>query len=294
MAPTRADRPWVPPTTADGEIVAGDAPKAAANEDNYVLPRNQQLGPRSAAAPCRHNAKVYSPPDLIDLAQTNNPSTRVAWNEARTAALATGIAESTYLPLSSVSAIGGIQGSNGSQSVAASNFNTSESASGTVSAVSLQWLLFDFGQRAAVVEAAKQASVISNIAFTAAHQQVIYNVTVAFYAHAAARARLATASQSLRNAQTIQAARGGSLQATDRDGDRGVLSAAGHCPSQSRVSAGDRRGAGFVCHSDDCDGESLRLRKSASQMCRDEIFRRRWSLPWRASSRNPLHGALTC
>lgn len=40
------------------------------------------------------------------------------------------------------------------------------SHSGSASAVSLQWLLFDFGQRAALVDAAKQGSVIANIAFT--------------------------------------------------------------------------------------------------------------------------------
>jgi outer membrane protein len=70
----------------------------------------------------------------------------------------------------------------------------------------VQWLLFDFGERAAVVDAAKQVSVISNIAFTAAHQQLIYSITLAFYAHAAARARLATATQSLKNARVVQAA----------------------------------------------------------------------------------------
>ena len=47
---------------------------------------------------------------------------------------------------------------------------------------------------------------IANIAFTAAHQQLIYNVALSFYAHAAARARLATATQSLSNARAVQAA----------------------------------------------------------------------------------------
>jgi outer membrane protein TolC len=48
--------------------------------------------------------------------------------------------------------------------------------------------------------------VISNIAFTAAHQEVIYDVSLAFYAHAAAYARLATARQSLENARAVQGA----------------------------------------------------------------------------------------
>ncbi len=70
----------------------------------------------------------------------------------------------------------------------------------------MEWLLFDFGERAALVDAAKQASVISNIAFTAAHQELIYAVSLAFYKNAAARARLATATQSLKNAEAVQAA----------------------------------------------------------------------------------------
>jgi outer membrane protein TolC len=77
---------------------------------------------------------------------------------------------------------------------------------GTISLVSFEWLLFDFGERAAIVEAANQASVISNIRFTAAHQQLIYDVSLAFYANAAARARVGNAVQSLKNAESVQAA----------------------------------------------------------------------------------------
>jgi outer membrane protein len=59
---------------------------------------------------------------------------------------------------------------------------------GTISLVSFEWLLFDFGERDAIVEAANQASVISNIGFTAAHQKLTYDVSLVFYANAAARA----------------------------------------------------------------------------------------------------------
>jgi outer membrane protein len=59
---------------------------------------------------------------------------------------------------------------------------------------------------AAVVDAAKQGSVISNITFTAAHQQLIYSVALAFCNHTAAQARLHTTTQSLKNAQNVQAA----------------------------------------------------------------------------------------
>ena len=77
---------------------------------------------------------------------------------------------------------------------------------GSIEVLAVQWLLFDFGERAALVQAAKQGSVVSNIAFTAAHQQVIYNVSLAFYAHAAARAHLATTIESLSDAEEVRAA----------------------------------------------------------------------------------------
>ena len=146
---------------------------------------------------------TYSLAELIDIAQSNNPLTRTAWNNARNVALAAGIAKSTYLPRLTAAAIGGFQISQISGPLGTTATNELR---GTISLVSFEWLLFDFGQRAAVVEAANQASVISNIGFTAAHQQLIYDVSLAFYANAAARARVGNAVQSLKNAESVQAA----------------------------------------------------------------------------------------
>jgi outer membrane protein len=150
--------------------------------------------------------KVYSLPELIDIAQSNNPLTRSAWNDARNAALATGIAESAYLPRLRATAVEVYLNNQGNVSVAGSTLPANSEAKGTIAAASLEWLLFDFGERAAKVQVAKQASIVSNIAFNATHQQIIYDVSVAFYANTAARARAAAASQSLKNAQDVEAA----------------------------------------------------------------------------------------
>lgn len=206
MAPDQPDRPWTPATTEAGEIIPGEkGPPGAANGSGYMLPPN----PAAASAPpppIVDSDRVYSLPDLIDLAEANNPSTRIAWNAARKVALAAGIAESTYLPKITASTVLTDVGTNSPGSVSGTSIQSYSSASGSISAVSLQWLLFDFGERSAIIDAAKQASVIANIGFTAVHQQVIYDVSLAFYAHAAARARLATATQSLANAKAVQAA----------------------------------------------------------------------------------------
>ncbi|WP_049623050.1 hypothetical protein [Frateuria defendens] len=54
-------------------------------------------------------AKTYALADLIDLAESCNPETRIAWNEARRAALAAGMAASAYLPQLTASALEGRQ-----------------------------------------------------------------------------------------------------------------------------------------------------------------------------------------
>jgi outer membrane protein len=207
LAPDNSDRPWTPATGPNGEILAGEPPRPAQPEKTtYILPSNRDLAevPPPRVDLERHPA--YSLPELIDIAQSSNPATRNAWNDARNAALAAGIAESTFAPLVSAGLVEGFQRFHNQTSTLGTSVSNNLSANGNVSVVSIEWLLFDFGERAAVVEAAKQGSVISNIAFTAAHQQVIYNVSLAFYSYAAARANLASAEKSLRDAEEVQAA----------------------------------------------------------------------------------------
>ena len=207
MAPDSPERPWTPATARNGEIIAGERPPQGQPErNNYVLPSNRELAgiPPPRVDLERHRA--YSLPELIEIAQSSNPVTRNAWNEARNAALAAGIAESTFAPLVSAGIVEGYQRFHNETSALGISVPNDFTVNGNVSVLSIQWLLFDFGERAALVEAAKQGSVISGIAFTAAHQQVIYNVSLAFYANAAARARLSSTEKSLKDAEEVQAA----------------------------------------------------------------------------------------
>ncbi|MEI9924264.1 MAG: TolC family protein [Bradyrhizobium sp.] len=208
MAPGAPDQPWIPETTATGEIVPGSNSVTLPSSPgkHFVLPPNTEAARLSDPQPI-DGKHAYTLPELVDIAEKSNPTTKIAWNAARNVALAKGIAESTFLPRLTASAITGRQSIDGGNSVDGFNLgNQNTTLNGTISAVSMEWLLFDFGERAAIVRAADQASVISNVAFTAAHQQVIYEVSTAFYAYAASRERLKTAIQSLRNAQSVQAA----------------------------------------------------------------------------------------
>ncbi|HET6470804.1 MAG TPA: TolC family protein, partial [Pseudomonadales bacterium] len=199
-APPQPDRPWHPMTDDGGGIVPGPASTAATN-DGYVLPSNRALSEIPPGPPI-DRGRVYSLVDLIDLAESTNPTTRIAWNDARRAALVAGIARSTYLPRLTATVAGAAIDTSSHDS----GSNVQASSHGLISALTLEWLLFDFGERSSLVEAAEQTSVVSNIAFTAAHQRVIYDVSVAFYAHAASRAAVIAATHSQQNAAAVQAA----------------------------------------------------------------------------------------
>ena len=205
MAPKSPDQPWAPATGAHGEIVPGApavAPPAGARD--YTLPANTALA-NVPVPPEIDPEHEYSLAELIDIAQSNNPLTRTAWNDAREAALAAGIVRSSYLPYLAASAVGAHQNVHNNTSSTGPNVNVT-SAEGVVAALSVQWLLFDFGERTAILNAAKQGSVIANIGFTAAHQHVIHAVSLAYYAEGAARARVSTAARTLKNTQEVQVA----------------------------------------------------------------------------------------
>lgn len=203
LAPERPDRPWTPATEGNGEIVPGRSSAVPAAK-GYVLPANPAI--EAPAPPSIDQDHAYTLSDLIDLAERTNPDTRIAWNQARDAALAAGIAQSQFLPRIVVSAIGGYQSVHGPNSLGDSERTDSNSLGGTTSAVSLDWLLFDFGQRRATVDAARQLAIVSDIGFTAAHQRLIHVASLAFYAHAAALARVEAAKDGLANAHVIAAA----------------------------------------------------------------------------------------
>jgi outer membrane protein len=207
LAPTAPNVPWTPTTTSDGQIVAGAPASATAPRSiSYVLPSNTKAAGERPAPANIDKSHSYTLAELIDLAESHSPITRVAWENTRDAALAAGIAKAAYLPSVTASVVGAYQPGNNSLTVNGTQGSLNGSLHGVISAVSVQWLLFDFGERDATVSAAEQVSVIANIGFTAAHQQLIYRVALAYYTHMAAQARVGTADKALGNAKEVQAA----------------------------------------------------------------------------------------
>jgi outer membrane protein TolC len=201
-APTTANAPWQPTTRVLAEAVEF-SPSELSGFAVPSVPALAQVEP----SPVIDTSKVFQLPELIDIAQRENPQTRQAWNRARQAALATGMVEATFLPMLSVNVIGGYQRTSQPLPLQVGGYrNLDTNINGTVPALALGWLLFDFGQREALLEEASQISFAANVLFNAAHQKVIRDVTNQFYHYNTARMRAKLARETLTNQRKVERA----------------------------------------------------------------------------------------
>lgn len=160
-------------------------------------------GPITAETPVVTDQE-YGLAALIDLAQRTNPATRLAWNQARQAASAVGLAEATYLPQLSAGVITGRIGLNRRYpEILGYQPKAESSVSGTAPLITLQWLLFDFGMRTAANQAAQNLSLGANYLFNAAHQKLIYDVSRNYYEYGAARERSRISAGMLDNSKDV-------------------------------------------------------------------------------------------
>jgi outer membrane protein len=146
--------------------------------------------------------KTYSLPELIDLAESHNPETRVAWERARAQAAAWGVARSELYPTVAAAALAGV---NRDQAYLADRFFRHTIGDFQV-VLNLNYTIFDFGARAGRISAAKAEALAANFAFNDTHREVIYRVEHAYYQLLNAAGQEDAASANLSNAQAVQQA----------------------------------------------------------------------------------------
>ena len=225
-APPSSKRPWSPPGLEKYE-------RELAQEVSRVKPDEAMINPR----------KVYDLPELIDIAERNNPDTRTAWEHAREAAAAVGLSESFYFPYLMASAGAGyerafipfptlrtdqrqiaqqLEQAAANPQAALRKLETQNQKSpnvtivgggslvteavGSRAALSVKWLLLDFGERRALVDAAKERLMMANVGFNATHQKIVFEVTRNFYALGNARQKVIVGKSALHAAQTVEQA----------------------------------------------------------------------------------------
>ncbi len=134
---------------------------------------------------------------LVDVALINNPTTQVAWEDARSAAAAWAEARGLYYPHIAGTARY-VYAKGGGSSMGADPFKEQYGDVG----LSLNYLLFDFGGREAQIDAARLALVNANWNQNQAIQNVLQAVAVSFYNYIGSKALVVADEASLEDART--------------------------------------------------------------------------------------------
>ena len=139
------------------------------------------------------------PAALIDIALSNNPDTRVTWDQARAAADAYGVSRAPYYPVVSTPVSGGYEREifelPGTKRGAAGNGRVTPM-------IEFTYILLDFGRRDAGAAAARAQLAAANFSFNRKLQDVVFATQRAFYSIGAAKAAVQAAEENVELAKT--------------------------------------------------------------------------------------------
>ena len=152
--------------------------------------------------------KAYSLEELIDIAESNNPRTRIAWESAKQAAERLGIARSDYYPHLAALALAGDEHiiEPWPKPLGAPNGYFLLDASTVEEGVELRYNIYDFGRRGGKVEASKAIRLATAAVFQRTNQDVAFRVVTDYYNLITALERLEASHQIVKTAQTTQEA----------------------------------------------------------------------------------------
>jgi len=183
FAAAESDRAWTPRY-------------GTANE--YAIPMQERLA-RTLPEPHATSAgNQYDLPALIDIALSNNPDTRVTWEQARAAAAAYGVSRAPYYPVVSSQLSGGYE----REIFELPGQNAVLRQWQITPMLEFTYILLDFGRRDAGAAVARAQLAAANFAFNRKLQDVVFATQRSFYSIGAAKAAVQAAQQNLELART--------------------------------------------------------------------------------------------
>lgn len=144
--------------------------------------------------------KTYSLAELIDIAERNNPETRVIWEQAKQQAAQRGIARSALYPLLTTSVL--LEG--GRSRILFGPVFIKQDVGLLQPTLSLFYTIFDFGARASQIEAAEANLLAADFSFNETHERIIFDVSADYYQLISAQGEISAAEATLTNSQTVQ------------------------------------------------------------------------------------------
>jgi outer membrane protein TolC len=185
-APSVPDRPW----------------DASSVKQPFKAP------PRFSPVPVLDPAKIYTLSELVNIAEQNNPETRVAWENAKARAADLGITRSALYPTLAAAVL--------AQSFRADIFFGNSFQRQTVETfapvLQLDYTIFDFGRRSQEISASKSELLAANCQFNDTHRNVIFQVMQSYYLVLETRGKQEAAVANLQDARTVQQAAEARLQ----------------------------------------------------------------------------------
>ncbi|CAN5829001.1 TolC family protein [soil metagenome] len=154
---------------------------------------------KPAEKPVYQPGKSYDLPALLNLALSNNPYTRLAWQRAAGAAAEVGEARAPYYPKAAFRYEGGIE-QNFSPVAAGPNYFRLAQSTPTVV---LEYLLIDFGRRRAEVDRTLNQLAAAHLDYDRQLQKTIFAVQRAYFRHSAALSEEKSAAANRELAKTL-------------------------------------------------------------------------------------------
>ncbi len=185
-------------------LCAQQAPRSP--DRAWAVPQDARFQARVAQTPAMARpmldvSHIYTLPELVDIAERNNPETRAIWEQAKQRAAAAGIARSALFP--TVAALA--SASYNQYSLFVTRFYHEDLAT-FPARLSVNYTVFDFGARDANIDQARANLLAANFTFNDAHRKVIFEVAEAYYRLLDALSQEEAAQSTLRDAQTVQRA----------------------------------------------------------------------------------------
>jgi outer membrane protein len=177
-APATPNVPWVP-------------------NDHSLQRYETSVAPHEASIDAEH---VYGLGELIDIAESNNPTTQAAWNRAKVTAASVGIAKSELYP----TIIATASGRNYLNPELLYQSFTKQDLGNFDTGVHLAYTLLDFGARRTEITAAQARLVAANLSFNNEHLILIQQTSQAYFNLLRARGLREAAEDSLNDAKTTE------------------------------------------------------------------------------------------
>ena len=194
---------------AGGIVFAQKAPSIPDRPWDVSLAKPSLKAPsRLFPAPTLDPAKIYTLSELVNIAEQNNPETRVAWENAKARAADLGIRRSTLYPTVAAAVL--------ADSHRLGMFFGTSFEEQTVETFSpvflLDYIIFDFGQRSQQISASKSDLLAANFQFNDVHRKIIFQVMQDYYQLLDSKGQQDAAEANLKNARTVQEAAEDRLQ----------------------------------------------------------------------------------